>query len=64
MNDWLKLNAEPAVFWVASNVGIAPTPDDIVNEPIPSYTALPPVGVYVVSTPEPETEYVVPIRST
>ena len=64
MNDWLKLKAEPAVFWVASNVGIAPTPDDMVNEPIPSDTALPPVGVYVVSTPEPETEYVVPIRST
>jgi len=59
-----KLKLFPAVFWVASIEGIAPTPVDMVNEPIPSDTALPPVGVYVVSTPEPDTEYDVPILST
>ena len=64
VNDWLKLKADPAVFCVASIEGIAPTPDDTVNEPIPSVTALPPVGVYVVSIPEPDTEYVEPILST
>ena len=65
MNDWLKaVKLAPAVFCVASIEGIAPTPDDTVNEPIPSDTALPPVGVYVVSIPEPDTEYVEPILST
>ena len=64
VNDWLKLKADPAVFCVASIEGIAPTPDETVSEPIPSVTALPPVGVYVVSIPDPDTEYVVPILST
>ena len=64
VNDWLKLKADPAVFCVASIEGIAPTPDDTVNEPIPSVTALPPDGVYVVSIPEPDTEYVVPVSYT
>ena len=42
---WLKLKEFPAVFWVTSNAGIAPTPELIVNEPSPSVTALPPDGV-------------------
>ena len=58
-----KLKLFPAVFCVASIEGIAPTPVDMVNEPIPSDTALPP-DVYDVSTPVPDTEYDVPILST
>ena len=59
----MKLKLSPATAWVASNAGIAPTPELIVRLPIPFVTALPPLGVYVVPTLLPVTLYELPIRS-
>ena len=62
MNDWLKLNAPPAVVWVATPIEPCPTPDVSVPSPPTLLSAeLPPPTSIV--TPDPEAVYVEPIHS-